>query len=426
MVEIPVSMNLAGLFQEVERAVPRTQRAADAWSVVTSNAVGDVGVKYELRRDPLTLTVGVNTVGITTRVRYWFMFAQSVPKPIIGGSYWQDLGSCGVDEPPREAVLGLQTRLTWNENWGLDPVTTVPPVQFTNRCEITFLKFDVTAKVQEGFAAGLKQGAALADARIRAAAQFKPMAEGAWRELSAPILLAPGMWLVMNPQAPFVGPLKGQGTTVTGTIGFTAQPRIVFGPRPNGTSAALPKPATSPRNGDGFHVMVEGRIDFDDASRRLTAALAGETYTYVGHDVRVTRAALWGAGEKAVLELLLAGDVNGTIYLLGTPAYDPAANALYVKDLDYSLETTHALANAADWMLHGTFRRSIADEARWGLDTAVADVKGRLSAALNRQLRPGVGARANIGGVRPAGVYVTDAGLVARVAVDGTLRLDVK
>lgn len=422
-VTIPIRVNLAPMAAEVERAVPTEQRASN-WTVVANNVVGDVGVKYELRRDPIRLVMAGNVLRATSRVRYWFEFAQRVPRPIVGGAFWQELGSCGVGEAQRIAELGLETQLIWRDDWSMMPKTRVVPIVFPNKCEITFLKFDITGRVESAFAEGLKKGAALADEKIRSVAQFKSAAERAWKALQEPIRLDSGVWLTIDPRATWVGPMRGVGQTVEGSVGFSAMPRVTFGPRPAVGTVPLPKIETNQKPGLGAAVIVEGEIAYAEAARLLSEALAAERFSYAGHDIRVTNAQIYGAGEKLVVGLRLSGDVAGEIFLIGTPAYDATKNVVFVKDLDYSLETSNALATVADWLLHGTFRASIAEGARWPLAEAVAETRARIQKTLSKPIAPNVRVVHDVGVIEPAGVFVTPRGITARLAIKGTIHVD--
>src|SRR5438094_4472599 len=71
-IEIPVSVNLQSIFAEVERAVPKEQRASNDWSVVGSSPVGDVGIKYEIWRSPLALSATGDRLDVSSRIYYWF------------------------------------------------------------------------------------------------------------------------------------------------------------------------------------------------------------------------------------------------------------------------------------------------------------------------------------------------------------------
>jgi hypothetical protein len=425
VIQIPITIGLGPMFVEIEKGVPRAQRASKDWTVVGSNAVGDIGVKYEVWRDPLQLSVTANTLHVGGRVHYWFQFAQEVPKPIIGGSFWQSLGSCGVGEPPREAIVGMETRVAWTDAWRLTSTTSIAPTTFPNKCEVTFLKYNVTDRVEQAFVAGLKQGAVLADARIKQVGDVRSIGEAAWKQLQEPIELDSGLWLVIEPTAASAAPLSGSGRDVTATIGLTAMPHVVVGAKPERSSRPLPKLAAAAA-GNGFHVAVEGEISFAEASRQLAHALVGQSYTKLGHTATVTAASIYGAGEQAVVVLDLTGDVKGTVYLVGRPTYDPKVNVFYVRDLDYSLETAQTLANVADWLFHGAFRSSVAEQTRWPLNDHIAGVKVRLEKALNRRLAPNVVAHGTVASLRPIGVYITSDSFKARVAIDGAVSMTVE
>lgn len=425
VVQIPVTINLSALSSEVERVVPAGHRVVNDWMVVEKNPVGDMGLKFEVSRDPLQLSMQGNTLSIAGNIKYWVEVAQKIPKPFVGGYFWQSIASCGRGEALRQATVGLQTKFTWGEDWRLTSATSVRPTEFRNKCQVTLLKIDVTNRVNDAFEQGLRQGAAIADNQMKNLGNFRSYGERAWKQLQEPVELAPGIWLVMDPSAAHVSSLNGSGSTVTAAIGFTAAPRVVYGPRPSPAARPLPKLATRGA-GEGFHVMVEGDISFADAERELVKAVVGKTFKLTAHDVKVVSASLWGAGDQVVVQLGLAEDIRGTIYFVGRPAYDPRTNMLYIRDLDYSLETKASLASAADWLNHEGFRQSIAEQARWPLAQQIGDVQKRLQEAMNRSFGSNVTARGTVSSIRPIGVYLTGTGLKARVAVDGALRLEVR
>jgi hypothetical protein len=426
VIEIAITMNLAPMFAEVEKAVPKRRREADAYSVVAKNTVGDVGIKYEVWRDPLRLDVQGNRLRAESKVYYWFQFAQRVPKPFVGGAFWQDLGSCGTgSEQPRQAVAGLETTINWTPEWGLASSTSVLPTNYLNKCRVTFLNIDITNRVDEAFGTGLKQGATLADTKIRQLGNFRPIGERIWKELLQPIALGNDIWLTAEPQAAYVAPLKGNGQTVSTVIGLTATPKVIYGAKPTFASRPLPKLAVKDAGG-GLRVAIEGDLTFDDASRQLAKALVGEKFTIAGHRITIAGASVYGAGDIAVMPLMLKGDIEGMIYLIGKPAYDSKKNILYVRDLDFSLETGHALANVADWLNHGGFRNSIAARAQWPLSDQIVSTKERIEKALNRTIANDVIMRASISAIRPAGVYITPTSFRARAVVEGSVRVEAK
>jgi hypothetical protein len=424
-IDIPVSVNLSSAFRDVERVVPTAQRASGEWTVVGSSPVGDLGVKYEVWRNPLSLAVTGDRLDVAGKVYYWFQFAQKISKPFVGGYWWQDLGSCGRGEPPREAQIAIQTRVGWSDDWRLTSNTTVAPLAFPNRCKVTFASIDVTGRVEDAFKEGLRQVPGMVDSKIREAGNFRPIGERAWGQLQEPVRLDSGVWLVIDPVAAHVAPLNGSGQTVSTTIGLTARPRIVFGQKPARAAGALPKLQVKGGTG-GIHIAIDGELPYQEANSRLQKELTAQPYSVAGHEIRVTGVDLYGVGDTLVLQARLEGDMKGTIYFVGQLAYNAKEDILYVRNLDYSLETKYALANDAEWLNHEGFRQSIAAKARWPLSKEIADARSQLETALNRSLGNNVTVTTKINSIRPSVVYSTANAFRARVTLDGSLSVNVR
>jgi hypothetical protein len=424
MISIPVSVNLAPIFAQVENAVPKEQRASSSYAVVGETPLGDVGLKYEIWRAPMRLNVIGDRVQVKAQVNYWFEFAQKITKPLVGGYFWQALGSCGKGEPPREALLTIDTQLGWNSDWRLTSRTTVNPVTFVNRCRVTFVNYDVTDKVNDAFDQGLRQAPGMIDGKIAEYGNFRSIGERAWKQLQEPIQLDRDTWLVIEPQGAAVAPITGSGQTVNTAISLTARPRVVFGPKPAIGNQSLPKLQVQPSTG-GVHIALEGELSYAEANRRLAADLLAKPFTVGGHDVLVRGVEVWGVGDTLVMQADLSGDIDGRVYFIGKLLYDTQHGELFVGDLDYSIETKHVLANAAEWLNHGGFRESIAEKARFPLGDQIEKARKDLQKGLSQSLGSNVAISTAIRSIRPAVVYATPTAFRARIVLDGDVGVKV-
>ncbi len=418
-ISIPVRVDLTPMFAQAEQTVPKRFDAVESWTKIAEDPVGDVGAKYHIWRSPLRLSVDANRLAIQGDINYRFLIAHKVP--LVG---WKSIASCGWSEAARVASLRMETTVDWTKDWRLRSSTVVRPITFVNRCRITFLNIDITDYVREAFRERLDQASKEIDRQLAEQSDMQPYARRIWTQLQVPTDLGDGMWLLMAPQTATMSPPDGAGSSVTATVSITAQPQVVIGPRPDVRLQPLPA-LRSAAAGDGFHVTVDSRISFDEANRRLEQQLVGTRHVVVGHRVVIRGAHVYGSGSRAVLALEIDGDVKGRIYLIGTPAYDATRREVYIRGLDYSLETAHAIAGAADWLGHESFRGMIGDLARFPLDTMIATVGARIDSALNRPLADGVLSRGSISSIQPAGVYVTDDGFVARATIDGRMQVDI-
>lgn len=423
-IRMPISIDISTMLDRVEAMVPRRIAATDDYTVIDRNAIGDIGLRFEATRDPLQIELRNNRLVATSRVRYWIEIAQRVTKPIVGGSFWQRLGSCGRGEALREVQVGIDTDITFGTGWQLTSNTTVRPPSFTHQCRMTFLKVNVTDRVATAFRQALDRAAATVDEHIAHHGNFRPLAERLWSQLQRPVALDSGLVLAMNPTGVGVLTLEGRGRKLQVTLGITAQPLVTAGAS-SARSTALTALASS-KLPEGLHVSVDAVLSFEEINRQLARRLAGTTHVVEGRSIRVDSASAYASGDRVVLSLALSGGLKGAVHLVGTPRYDPKSATLSIEDLDYSLETKDALLNVADWLYHEGFRTSIAAKARFALHQSIAQTRVMLERSLHRDLAPGVRMSATIGSVRPVDVFVTSASLIARVVIDGFLRLEVQ
>lgn len=424
-IQLPVSIDISSILPKIEASVPRQLSQSGDWMVVDRNAIGDVGIRYQIERDPLQISFSERTAHVTSRIRYSIEAAQRVTKPFVGGTFWQPLGSCGKDEPRREAVIGLDVAFSIASDWRVLSKSSVPPAVFAHQCRMTFLKINVTDKVAGAFAAALGRAAVTVDTSVARMGNLRPMVQRAWERLQVPVDLGNGAWLSMAPTGLGLQSVNGSGTTLDLTVAMTAAPRVAIGSAPSSASKPLPalRAGSVPA---GFHVTADLAVTFAELERRSRDGLLNKPLKSGGNTVTITSLDVYGAGEKLVVGLGLVGDLKGTVYLVGTPAVDPARGILYVRDLDFSLETRQALLAAANWLNHEGFRREVSEAARVDLSSRIAETRTSIIGALNRQLSPGINATGAVSGLHAAGVYVTADGVLARIVVDGALKLTVR
>lgn len=243
-----------------------------------------------------------------------------------------------------------------------------------------------------------------------------------WPELNAPRQIEPGIWLLLRPEKIGVADLLGQGQQIQTSVTVAARPQLVSGPKPVLTLPSIP-PIEVLAKSEGFHLELRADIGLDEANRLLNQQLAGKPFDAGGRTVLIEKLRLYGHGEKAVLGVTLKQPIEGEIYLLGKPVFDPEKNQFSLTQVEYSLATSSWLASAADWMLGSSFREKIEEKARIRFDE---DLAGQLNELrdLKFDLGRGVIVRAQVDRVRPRGLYFTQQDIKALLRVDGRLAVD--
>ena len=131
-------------------------------------------------------------------------------------------------------------------------------------CEITARDYDVTPKVEEALANGLRSG--IDDTITNSVAQqsaLKKGVEALWQTLNTPV--GPGggrLWIAVKPEQMLVGPIDGDGETLRTRIGVRARPEISL----EQPAAPNPIPPLPPASTGAFD-------DHSSATVQLTSAV---------------------------------------------------------------------------------------------------------------------------------------------------------
>jgi hypothetical protein len=107
-IEIPLRLSLEPLISAADKLLPYQAgnwRTWKDWHGIPS--------QYRGWRGPLSITASGNVLWVQAHVRYWIR-AQKKLRGMVNAT-----ASCGIDEAPRQAVIGMQVLLEWGPDWTL-------------------------------------------------------------------------------------------------------------------------------------------------------------------------------------------------------------------------------------------------------------------------------------------------------------------
>jgi hypothetical protein len=422
LVDVPVSYDLAPVIAALEGGVPRKFGNLS----VQHESPGNARVKYafEAQRGRFQVRFDGRLVRISTVVQFrgkgWY-------DPPIGPDV---TASCGVGRDPPRLRVEILTNIDLLTDWrlrGRSRVARVEPFsnQRRDQCKVTFLKVDITDRVEAAAKDALHEKLPMVDAKI-AAIDVRSRFQQWWEVLQKPIQLKDRIWLVIHPSTVRLGRIQANGTTLLATVGLTANPQIVTGPTPN--FETIPLPVATPGTGvPGMHILMEGVLGYEMASSLLTKETRGKTISAGGQKMTLSYVRVSGiGGGRLALEIHFKGDVTGQIYFVGTPRYDLATDQLTVPDLDFDVATANVLASGYEWIQHSDIRDTFRERARWPVGGLLRKAREALASGMNRELAPGVQLITAIDTVQAVAVKATRTALVVRAHADGTARLDIK
>ncbi len=422
--DVPLTYDITKVLGKVDRAVP-----TEFGSLDSVHQVGDDDRKhyaFHATRGPFTAFGRGTEFHLRATLEYeargFFKFGFT---PTVSAG-------CGTstDRPPR-LVVELATPLSLSPDWHL--VSHVRLVRASpasraarDRCEVRFLHYDVTERIVDAARGALMDRLAAIDSTI-GDVDLTDQAMGWWESLNRPIRLTDGVWLLLGPTQLRVGDVRGDGHALIVHVGLDARPRIVTADS-EPVVAALPLPPLAADTGaHGFHILLEGVVDYGTASQVLSDAVRGAVVTEQGHTVSIDSVLVSAeSGGRLGLTVGFHGDAQGTLVLVGVPRHDETRHGIAMPDLDYDLHTASPLINAYSWLASPALRLLLRDRAILPEGQALDRGRELLLEGLNRKIGDAMTLAAGIDSVAVRGVYVTRRGLVLRAEAMGHATAAVK
>ena len=420
---VPLDYDLAAVQEIVERAVPTQFGSMDSVRVVGTDTRKHYAFAAE--RGRFTTFAEGNLLHLRATLSY---SARGYYKPLIGPTL---SAGCGHDEMQPRLVVELATPLSVTEEWRLSSRTQIVRVEpasneARDRCDVSILHHDVTARVVDAAREALASQLQDID-RTVSRVNLRPHVTVWWRQLARPLVLADGVWLVLGPERLRIGQMRGRSRTLTVPVTLDARPRVVTsGAEPQIDAVELPPLArdTAP---EGFHIVMDGVIDYGSASRVITLAAQGKVFSRAGHHVTLRRVTVVPqSGGRLALDVEFTGDAAGTIRLLGTPQLDSTGAAVRVPDLDFDLRTDSPLLQTYSWLKSESMRAALRVRARVPVEPALAQGRALLLHGLNRKIGTEVRLSASVDSVAVRAMFVTRDGLILRADAFGAAAMTVR
>jgi hypothetical protein len=411
--DVPVRYDLGPAMHWLESEVPTTLGTLEERHEVPGKH--RLHYAYTAERGPFSLRVNGRTAVLQADVRYrvhaWYN------PPVLP----EISAKCGDDDDQPRARLTVATTVQLTSGWTLRPRTraVVTPLSRSDRCKVTFLKVDVTDKVMDAAQEALQRKLAGLDARI-AAFDLPGESRRLWDILGSPLKLTDSLWLVIHPSTVRIGMLRMRGDTLVTTLGLSANPRVIGGPRPDAAPPPMPPPQDSTSRPPVLHLLTEGRVPYDVASSILTRELRGTIIKVARQRLVLDSLQLLGVGDgRVAVGLAVHGSVRGVLYAVGHPAYDTATARLYMPDLVYDVGTRDLMTGTLAWLAGGQIEDFLRTRVRIKLGPVLADGRDLLEQNLNRDLADGVHLGMDVSSGRVLGVRAAPHALLVRAVASG-------
>lgn len=379
VVEVPIRISLDRLFEVAEAEVPLQSGSWPYWS-----RSGGVPARFRAWRGPLSITVQGEELLIQAHVRYYL----EARKKIMG---MRMQSSCGINERPRQAVIGVRVRLDIGPDWRVWPQFLVMPTRFLDACEMTFANIDVTPMVAEEFQRRLAAQLRSAFARLTPEIQkVRAQAEQNWTLLQQPVQLWKDHWLLLNPEGAALSPMYGQGNWVDVRLALLMSPQVVSGEQPAPRYTQLPTLMQYYPSPTGIQLQLAVDMRYSSLARTMTEELAREPFDIQGHSATIESITLSGEGERINASVDLGGELAGSVVIGAQLDFRPDSQRFELSQLEYQASLQDALLEADVRLFSNQIRQLLEKSANRQLQDQVKAWRERLLTTFERVIPDGM------------------------------------
>jgi hypothetical protein len=254
--------------------------------------------------------------------------------------------SCGIDEPLRRIRLNLKGSLETKNDSSLELSNTSWSINWVNACELTAFDIELSNILDlPNIKKIVKSVVEKAINKLPKSKDLSDKVETVLKGINKPHSLGDKLWLVPRVESVEISPITGAGKNLSTTLFIQARPAVEFAdissqPQPSTQQPVLKVGTHEPK----VEINLVSKVSFDKAKEVLLDKLK----KYDDLPFTVTLIDVYGSHEKLVLGVKISKPVNGVIYFVGTPKYEPKINAITFPDLDYTAETKNIMAKIPD------------------------------------------------------------------------------
>jgi hypothetical protein len=413
VIQVPLELDLAPLFAAAESSLPTRAGHWPRW-----RKWHGVEVRYRAWRGPLWLGMQGGQLQAQAHVRYQVQ----ARKRLIG-----DIGlsaGCGVEEAPRQALIGALARLDWAPDWSLHPRVRILPTRVLDRCEMTVADVDVSPVIGRVFDGQLEESLGQAMRGLSPhLGRLREEASRAWLELQTPREVTPGLWLHIRPLGIALAPLQGSGSRVQTAVWLAVLAELT---REDGSGLApTPLPPLAPfrPHQPGLRFAMALQLDYPGLSAALSERLSGKSFEIGGHRARIEEIRLSAAGQDLELTVEVAGDLAGKLTIMARPGFDTDTQTLKLEDVDFIFDADDPDQDLIANLFYQRIRARIETEANGLLEARSTGVRSTLQAALAEGLPSRLAPSLSDLRIASLGFEVGQRGLTLSGSAEGVLKL---
>ncbi len=359
-------------------------------------------------------------------------FVVIVPLRVWANKGLKILGMTRFQETTFALNAKFTTHIGVRHDWKVETATLANGYEWIEKpyIKVAFFEFQITGIVSRILNQEQPRIAEQLDTKIKEQLDLKPFLQKVWQLIQEPLQISQqyNAWLRVTPLEVWMTPLTAQGELVHARVGIKAYTETVIGRKPTqATHSSIPNLQISDQAADDFQLGLTSEISHAAATQIASTELVGKTFDFQNgsRKITITSIDLYGNNRNLVIKTGITGSLNGTIYLVGKPYFNPRTQTIELKNMDFSLETKDRLVKIANWLAHGTLVKKMQENLKLPLHSQLELARQNLQVQLvNKQLMKGVSLNGTLDEFSPGEVVITPESIVAVVTAKG--KLDIK
>jgi len=217
---------------------------------------------------------------------------------------------------------------------------------------------------------------------------FRNFMEDAWKNFSEPVRFEQNGidgYVFTRPHTVKVGNISTTNNKLSVNLGLEGEVFSEVGKKPVARPVSLPKITHNDNSNNQINITLPLRVGYEALDKYLNSEMVGESFPIDKNTKLIPRKfSSQSFGDRALVKMNFTAkrvgkkDINGDIYLVGKPAYDPQRQAIYFEDIDFDLNTKNVLASSAGWLKQGQILSQIEKRAIYPIGNYLKEAKAEI------------------------------------------------
>jgi hypothetical protein len=418
-IHIPVTVDLKQYIKEAEQKVPLTFNGKE-------DPCEGIRYAYTFNRSPLQFNGKADKIYLSLKGVYQ-LSVSFCPACAFGNCIIPRLsGSCGVGESARRLEIGYETKLRIKPNYELESNSTLIKLDAIDKCNITFLQFDITDRIMEIVKSSTSQLVRDFDQEI-GKKDFKTDFSKMWDTLSSPVMLDDGIgYFYFKPQSLSLSPFLFEGNLLKCNAALIVKPIVLSQNKNTDKHKNLP-PLISYQPSKGFNVYTDLNLDYDSLTKRLNKKLSGEKISFHRRDFTIENVEVSAAKDGKILLIVdFGGYKKGKMHIAGNLVLDTLSSKVKLVNVKLSVKSKSLPLKTAVILYKKSAVRNITDQAVFSYKGYAEDAKKKIEQNINQTIQGKYIFSGKASRLSVDALYVSDKGVVVRTITSGDINLYIK